>query len=276
MDCTKFETLLSSYVDGLLEQNEASLFRAHSLQCRDCRALIDDVKATISECRDQQDVEPPMPLEAVLAAIPTVHRALDCQGFEELITEFLDGFVPAVTYHRFEEHANSCTTCSTTLTDVVYAVAACHSVHTFEEVEISPAIEDQLLAIMPECKLGVARKFGNRFAAFAGNLLPRATQSARWTYATAALLAFATFSFLLFGFSDDRTVGGIYRQAHVKFSELYTRGADVYSQTDKAVARLERVGIGIGELWETLGGESKNDGRNDPSTNGGVQKPEKN
>lgn len=276
MDCNKFETLLSSYVDGMLEPSEASLFRAHSLQCRDCRALIDDVRATISECRAQQDIEPPIPLESALEAIPSEHRSLGCEGFEELITEFLDGFVPAATYHRFEEHANTCDKCSTILTDVVYAVAACHSVHTFEEVEISSAIEDQLLAIMPERKLGVARKIANRFAAFAGGLLPRATQSARWTYATAALLAFATFSFLLFGFSDDRTVGGIYRQAHVKFSELYTRGADVYTQTDKAVARLERVGIGIGELWETLGGESKNDGRNDPPPNGGVQKPEKN
>ncbi len=283
MDCNRFESLLSDYFDGLLVPGEAALFRTHSLQCRACRSLMDDVKAAISDCRQQDDLEPPLPLQTALSAIPAEHGALGCNGFEELITEFLDGFVPAQTYHRFEQHTEECDRCSTLLTGVVYAVAGCHSVHTFEEVEVAEPVLARLIAIMPERAPSVAHRIADRFAAFAGHLLPGTTQSARWTFATAASLAFATFAVLLFGFSDDGTVNGIYRQAHVKISELYTQGSDVYTQTDKAVARLERVGLGIGEFWDTLGGETKTEGKEDnrnrrqpPNSNKRIETREKN
>jgi len=243
---------------------------------------MDDVKAAINACRQQDELEPSALLETVLAAIPAEHGALGCSGFEELITEFLDGFVPAPAYHRFEEHAEKCDQCSTLLTGVVYAVAACHSVHTFEEVEVAEPLLARLIAMMPEHTPSLARRVADRFAAFAGHLVPPATQSARWTFATAASLAFATFALLLFGFSDDGTVTGIYRQAHVKVSELYTRGADVYTQTDKVVARLERVGLGIGEFWDTLGGETKSDSKDnhnqkqEPNSNKRMETTEKN
>lgn len=283
MDCNRFESVLSDYFDGLLVPGDATLFRAHALQCRACRSLMDDVKAAISACQQQEDLEPPVLLETTLAAIPGEQAALGCNAFEELITEFLDGFVPAQTYHRFEEHTEECDECSTLLTGVVYAVAGCHSVHTFEEVDVAEPLMARLNAIMPEGTPSRARRLADRFAAFAGHLIPRTTQSARWTFATAASLAFATFALLLFGFSDDGTVKGIYRQAHVKISELYTQGADVYTQTDKVVARLERVGLGIGELWDTLGGETKTDGKDDnrnpkqaPNSNQRIDTSEKN
>lgn len=283
MDCNKFENGISDYFDGLLAPGDATSFRAHALQCRACHSLMDDVKAAISACRQQDELEPPALLETALAAIPAEHGALECSGFEELITEFLDGFVPAPTYHRFEEHAEKCDECSTLLTGVVYAVAACHSVHTFEEVEVTEPLLARLIAMMPERTPSLARRVADRFAAFAGHLIPHTTQSARWTFATAASLAFATFALLLFGFSDDGTVTGIYRQAHVKVSELYTQGADVYTQTDKVVARLERVGLGIGEFWDTLGGETKSDGKEDnhnqkqaPNSNKQIETSEKN
>lgn len=282
MDCDRFEEGLSDYFDGLLVRREASLFRAHALQCRECRSLMDDVKAAISVCKVQDEVEPPSLLEPSLLAIAVEQGTLGCGGFEDLITEFLDGFVPAVTYHRFEEHAETCDQCSALLTGVVYAVAACHSVHTFEEVEVAEPVMARLIAIAPPRKTRLTRRVADRFAAFAGGLIPRPSQSARWTFATAGSLAFATFAVLLFGFSDDGTVAGIYRQAHVKASELYSQGAEVYTQTDEAVARLERVGLGIGEFWDTLGGETKSDVKDsrdqvqEPNSNRRVQTSEKN
>ena len=276
MDCRKFEGALSDYFDGLLAPEIATQFRAHSLQCRGCRSLMDDVKTAISACREQDEIDTPQLLETTLTAIPAEHQALSCSGFEELVTEFLDGFVPAPTYHRFEKHAEECTDCSTLLTGVVYAVAACHLVHTFEEVDIAEPVLARLIEIMPERKPGLARRVADRFAALAGQLIPRPTQSARWTFATAASLSFATFALLLFGFSDDGTIAGIYRQAHVKASELYTQGADVYTQTDKVVARLERVGMGIGELWQTLGGETKAEDAPPPSSHQRIDGAEKN
>jgi predicted anti-sigma-YlaC factor YlaD len=273
MDCNRFEEGMSDYFDGLLVGQEMSLFRAHSLQCRGCRALMDEVKATINVCKERDEIEPPAVLENMLAAIPVEHGPLDCAGFEELITEFLDGFVPAATYHRFEEHVDKCDECSSVLTGVVYAVAACHSVHTFEEVDVDETVVARLIDMMPARTPRLARRLADRFAAFAGRLIPHTTESARWTFATAGSLAFATFALLLFGFSDDGTVKGIYRQAHVRASELYTQGSEVYTRTDEAVARLERVGLGIGEFWDTLGGETRSDRKdsrdqkNEPNSN---------
>lgn len=257
MDCSRFESAISDYFDGLLAPQSATLFRSHALQCRACRSLMDDVKTAISACRQSSEIEPRPLLATSLVAIAAEHQALNCSGFEELITEFLDGFLPAATYHRFEEHSEGCSDCSTSLTGVVYAVAACHSVHTFEEVDVPEPMLARLIEMMPERTPGLVRRAADHFVKLAAYLMPRPTQSARWTFATAASLAFATFALLLFGFSDDGTVGGIYRQAHVRVSELYTQGADVYTQTDKVVARLERVGMGIGEFWDTLGGETK-------------------
>ena len=150
MDCNRFESLVSDYFDGLLAPADAALFRTHALQCRACRSLMDDVKAAISACRKQDDLEPPVALQTALSTIPAEYGSLGCSGFEELITEFLDGFVPAQTYHRFEQHTEECEMCSTLLTGVVYAVAGCHSVHTFEEVEVAEPVLARLIAIMPE------------------------------------------------------------------------------------------------------------------------------
>src|SRR5436190_8841336 len=160
MKCTAFEKRLSDYFDGLLKALEASQFRAHALQCRACRALMDEVKGTIRLCNEQDELDTPVTLEAALEAISIGHSAFGCNEFEALITEFLDGFVPAACYHRFEEHASMCGGCSTLLTDVVYAVAACHSVHTFEEVEAPLRLIEDLLMIAPSVKQSLARRLG--------------------------------------------------------------------------------------------------------------------
>ena len=136
MNCVKFEEMLSDYVDGMLAHAAQGPFAEHALSCRACRALLDDVKSAVGECKEAIEVEMPFELDLALGMIPETCAPLDCSSFEELITEFLDGFVPASTYHRFEEHEAECKTCSKLLTGVVYAVAACHSVHTYEEYEI--------------------------------------------------------------------------------------------------------------------------------------------
>jgi anti-sigma factor RsiW len=282
MNCDTFENKLSDYFDGLLARQDTSQFRAHALQCRECRSLMDEIKGTIQICREEGDLETPAALETALAAISVEHAPVGCDGFEALITEFLDGFVPAPVYHRFEEHAGNCSECSMLLTEVVYAVAACHSVHTFEEVEIPASMVGALLGVMRARKRSLARRVANRFGVIADHLIPNPIQSARWTFATSVILAVAMLAFLFVGFSDDGTVAGIYRQAHVKASELYSHGTDVYVQTDKAVARLETVGYRIGEFWDTLGGATEPEGKGGqspgqaPNSNQRIESSEKN
>jgi predicted anti-sigma-YlaC factor YlaD len=255
MECSQFEEQLSDYLDGTLARAEVTPFRAHALCCRACRAIMDEIKGALDECRQDDAVEVPSMLESSLLTIAEEHRAFECAAFEELITEFLDGFVPAATYHRFEEHAAGCAPCSDLLTNVVFAVAACHSVHTYEEVELPAPLFDRLFAIsragVPARKAGL----GMSVSAWAARLLPRATTAPRWSMATAASIALASFMLLLYGFSDDRSVAGIYRQAQNRFAQLYSRSTDIYAQKDALAARLERVGMGLDEIWDGLGGD---------------------
>ena len=259
MICSNFEEMLSDYVDGALAPSTQRLAAEHVLSCRTCRTLLDDVKSAVGECRQAFEVETPFELDTVLEMIPEECAGLDCFGFEELITEFLDGFVPASTYHRFEEHEAECASCSKLLTGVVYAVAACHSVHTYEEYEVPESVTANLLAMMPERRASLAARLAEQARALTSRLMPRAT-GARWSFATASALAFSTFAALLFGFSDDRTIAGIYRQAHVKAVELYSQGSDIYAQKDEVVAGIQKVGSDLGEIWDTIGGESKSTG----------------
>jgi anti-sigma factor RsiW len=263
MNCIKFEEMVSDYVDGLLAQTAQGQFAEHALSCRTCRALLDDVKSALGECKQAYAVETPFELDLHLQTIPVEFAPLDCFGFEELITEFLDGFVPASTYHKFEEHEAQCEACSRLLTGVVYAVAACHSVHTYEEYEVPKIVADNLLEIMPERRPSLISTLAEQARAVACRLMPRATTGARWSFATGSALAFATFAILLFGFSDDQTISGIYRQAHVKVAELYSQGADIYAHKDEVVGGIQKVGSGIGEIWETIGGENESKGPGD-------------
>ena len=257
MDCSTFESRISEYLDGLLAKPEADLLREHSLQCRTCRALVDEVREALGLCRTENDLETPALLEDSLSSILAEHGPMTCSGFEALITEVLDGFVPAATYHRFEEHSDSCRACSSLLTGVVYAVAACHSVHTYEEVETPDSLLSKLVAIIPAGQRRVRHIITARITALAAGMIPNRTQTARWSFGTAASIAFASIAFLLLGFSDDGSLHGVYRQAHREAAELYSRGADIYAERERVAARIERVGLSIGELWDTIGGESK-------------------
>jgi hypothetical protein len=207
----------------------------------------------------KHEVEAPSVLEDALLMIPIEHAQIDCAGFEELITEFLDGFVPASTYHRFEEHAAACDQCSSLLNSIVYAVAACHSVHTYEEVEAPADLFDRLVGVMPERERALRKRVSDGVRALAAQLLPRPTQSAGWRVATAFSLAAATFAFLLLSFSDDGSVKGILRQAEVTAGDIYEQGASLYEKTDEVMARFEEVGKGLGEMLGGDGGSKEAD-----------------
>lgn len=216
---------------------------------------MDDIKGALYDAKEPIEVSDA--LENVLLSVQDRYAPLSCAAFEALITEFLDGFVPALTYHRFEAHANECGECSVLLTEVVYAVAACHSVHTYEELEVSEAFEAKLVAVMPERVNSFGRRIALQTAAFVSSLLPRATQSRGWSFGTASSLAFAMFALLLFGFSDDGTVSGIFRQAQVEISAIYSHSTDLYAQKDEVIAELHKVRSDLGDVWNTLGGETE-------------------
>jgi predicted anti-sigma-YlaC factor YlaD len=255
MKCEEFEARISEFLDGTLDRLEASRLREHSLECRACRALVDDVRNIITDCRAKDHPDFPASLDLNLHRIPAAHAPMDCAHYEELITEFLDGFVPASTYHRFEEHASQCDPCSSLLTEVVYAVAACHGVHSYADYAPPDALLDRLVAAGPPRDRRLSRIVAGELRSLVERIIPQPVPVPRPSVTMGLSLAACTLLFLLLGFSDDGTVPGIYRQAELKAGDLYSRGASVYGEKDRVVAELKEVQSDIGEVWKALGGD---------------------
>ena len=271
ISCKGFNSLLAEYVDGGLKQDIRKGMAGHSLQCRSCRALLDDVKLKLKESgRDVEIVTNPR-LEAVLEAIPECESDLNCSSFEDLISDFLDGFVHASVYHRFAHHSDVCVKCSRVLTDVVYAVAACHSVHIYEEHEVPQSLEGRLSDI----GRGTERQAGRASVPIATGLRPKQSPSPFESLkaglyrllpttsvervATVTGLLLASVAMAMFGPAKDAGVLGMLRRAQ-------SRATSIYSQKEIVEARFERVGEDLGKVWKALGGTDSMDGGDDNGT----------
>lgn len=258
MSCDEFQVLLADYLGGSLDREESRGFAAHALRCLSCRATLDDVKARLREDDSAHDLEAAPSLTNSLESIPGGRTTLECSRFQDLITEFLDGFVPAPTYHRFGLHSAQCDDCAALVTDVVYAVAACHSVHTYEELDVPAALVNRLIMIGPgrKPKLGLAARLRRTIDRRLDPL--RYLQS---RLAGGSALVCATLASLLIGFSDDMTFAGIYRQAHVKAAVIYDRGIGIYSRKDDVAAQVEMVGSDLSEVLGAIAGEPESPAR---------------
>jgi hypothetical protein len=271
ISCNGFSSLLAEYVDGGLKQDIRKEMAGHSLQCRSCRALLDDVKLKLKESgRDVEVITNPR-LEAVLEAIPECESDLNCSSFEDLISDFLDGFVHASVYHRFAHHSDLCVKCSRVLTDVVYAVAACHSVHIYEEHDVPQSLEARLSAI----GCGTERKAGRASSPAVTGLRPKRSPSpfdslkaglyrllpttSVERVATVSGLLLASVAMAMFGPAKDAGVLGVLRRAQ-------SRATSIYSQREIVEARFERVGEDLGRVWKALGGTDSMDGGDDNGT----------
>jgi hypothetical protein len=262
MNCMEFESLVGDYVGRDLQPEVKSRFAEHSLRCQDCRKLLDDIRGKLSDPETAENTGGLHHLDAGLESIPELHGSLDCWGFQELVTEFLDGFVPAPVYHRFVSHSDECADCSRILTGVVYAVAFCHSVHMNEELEVPSDLNRHLLDIAFDGKSmrAGAAGLGGGTSIFGGSRpdkwygkLHRAARSMVRALppnlprlATASSLVAASLAMLFFGSVKEMAWLGIYRRAQV-------RVAGVYNQTADVQFTFEQMKSDIGQAWKTVG-----------------------
>jgi predicted anti-sigma-YlaC factor YlaD len=235
VSCNQFEAMLSDYLGQALEPRDSRRFAEHALLCRNCRALLDDVKARLKDSHQVGQAYASRELEDLLVKIPSQYNSLTCSGFEELITDFLDGFLPAPAYHRFAAHSANCNVCSSLLTDVVLAIAAAHSVHIYEEVEVPEALASRLqnIAIGDQKRRKLAR-----FKSLLRYAFPRA-----WPrVAAAAAIGFATLLSGRFGF------GEVLRTAGLKAVSLYSNTLEFGAN------RMETAAASFNSVWQSIGG----------------------
>src|SRR5438067_4034088 len=127
MLCTEFEDRLTDYLDGALEGDAGRAFSEHAMRCPVCHELLSEVRNTIVECRADVPPQPSPELEARILLKTAPETSMTCEEFEDYLTDYLDGFLPAALYHRWERHAALCANCTNLPGEVVRAIGACYS-----------------------------------------------------------------------------------------------------------------------------------------------------
>jgi anti-sigma factor RsiW len=224
MLCTEFEDRLTDYLDGALDVAVHSAFAEHALRCPVCHELLSEVKNMMQACRTAEVPPPSAELEAHILIETMPEAAMTCDEFEEYLTDYLDGFLPASLYHRWERHAARCDRCTELPGQVVRAIGACYT-YINEEKPVPAHLHEKIL----QATLGttdaeeVRAPFAARLAAYLRALLDPIVSPQFATVATMLLVAVLVLTNTV---SADGSISGMYRASVRLAEQTYTRGAN--------------------------------------------------
>ncbi|MGH9883546.1 MAG: anti-sigma factor family protein, partial [Pyrinomonadaceae bacterium] len=209
MLCTDFEDRLTDYLDGALESETHRAFAEHALRCPVCHDTLIQVRNTLQACKMASVPPPPRNLEASILLETAPELAMTCEDFEEFLTDYLDGFLPAPLYHRWERHASLCVRCTELPGEVVRSIGACYT-YIAEELPISAGLNERIL----QATLGTVRPqelrapLASRVASWLRAWLDPIVSPQLATVATMLLVAVLVLTNTV---SADGSIGGIYQ-----------------------------------------------------------------
>ena len=145
IECSEFEELLTDYLDGNLDRSTHKSVAEHALRCPLCHSLLNEVRDALKICRE---ISPPKTsithLEARILAMTAPETRMACELFEDHLTDYLDGFLPAPVFHRWERHAVLCEKCTDLPGEVVRTIAACYT-YKMDELPIPANLNARIL-----------------------------------------------------------------------------------------------------------------------------------
>ncbi|MBS1796805.1 MAG: zf-HC2 domain-containing protein [Acidobacteria bacterium] len=145
IDCAEFEERLTDYLDGTLERPLHKAVAAHALRCPLCHSLLNEVRDALEACHEISAPKHSMThLEARILSMTMPETAMTCEQFEEHLTDYLDGFLPATLFHRWERHAVLCDQCTDLPGAVVRSIAACYTYKT-DELMVPAGLHERIL-----------------------------------------------------------------------------------------------------------------------------------
>src|SRR6266705_6913028 len=144
MLCHEFEEQLTDYLDGTLPAETNRLFAEHAMRCPVCHDLLSEVKNTLLVCSASEAPPAGAGLEARILIKTMPQTAISCADFEDHLTDYLDGFLLAPLYHRWERHAALCADCSALPGEVVRSIGACYT-YLQEELSVPDGLEARIL-----------------------------------------------------------------------------------------------------------------------------------
>lgn len=216
MLCEDFENQLSDYLETALDAETHRAFSEHALRCPVCHQTLSEVKITMQACRVAEVPPPTRELEALILQSTMPETAMTCSEFEESLTDYLDGFLPAPFYHRWERHAALCDRCTELPGEVVRSIGACYTYIT-EEKPVPFGLNQRIL----QATLGtltaaeVRAPLSARFASWLRLLLDPIVSPQLATVATMLLLAVFVLANTV---SADGSITGVY-QASLRLAE---------------------------------------------------------
>ncbi len=208
MLCNDFENRLTDYLDGSLKPEVHKSFVEHALRCPVCHETLSGVRNTMQACQAASALEPSRELEARILLSTMPEAAMACEDFEEHLTDYLDGFLPASLYHRWERHAVLCERCTELPGEVVRAIGACYT-YIGEELPVPVGLHERILLATSETHLSqeIRASFGERVATWLRLWLDPIISPQLATVATMLLVAMFVLTNTV---SADGSISGVY------------------------------------------------------------------
>ena len=228
INCSTFEELLTDYLDKTLESRAHKSVAAHALACPLCHSLLNDVKDSLEVCRKISAPAMPMTrLEARVLSMTMPETAMPCEKFEDHLTDYLDGFLPAAAFHRWERHAALCNACEDLPGMVVRSIASLYT-YKMDELAVPAGLHERIMNLTlgtakpEEVKASLTSRVGEwvrgiRFPIGVPQLAPVAMMM---------MLAFFMFSQTV---SADGSIAGVYQESVQLAKQTYQQGADVWN-----------------------------------------------
>ena len=252
MLCHEFEDQLTDYLDGTLAAETHRSFAEHAMRCPVCHDLLGDVKSTLLACSSSEAPPAGIDLDARILMRTAPESTISCAQFEEHLTDYLDGFLLAPLYHRWERHAALCESCSELPGEVVRTIGACYT-YLQDELPVPAGLEARILQdtignVLPE---RVRAPLMSRLVEWLRGALDPIVSPQLATVATMLLVAVFVLTNTV---STDGSVGGLYT-ASLKLAEQTAGSATRGSE--KGVKKL------AGSVDELMGGDDKKKGSNE-------------
>ena len=232
MFCHEFENSLSDYLDERLDKETRSKVAAHALQCPVCHELLNAVKSSMKMCHEAAvfEIRQPSPqLEARILQMTMPETAMTCDEFEELLTDYLDGFLPAYLFHRWERHACLCSHCTNLPGEVVRSIGVCYT-YKANELPLPEGLHKRIL----EMTLGTANTAKVRMSVFEqikqmleSILKPIFSPVFTPQLASVAMMLVVAFFVLTNSISVDGSISSIYQQGAQLAAQTYEESANV-------------------------------------------------
>jgi anti-sigma factor RsiW len=225
INCSRFEELLTDYLDKTLENGVNTAVAEHALACPLCHALLNDVKESLEVCRNIAVPSAPVTrLEARVLSMTMPETAMTCDDFESYLTDYLDGFLPATSFHRWERHAALCTGCEDLPGMVVRSIAACYT-YKLDELAVPAGLNQRIINLTSA--LGLPKTAKASWTSQAGDWV----KGLRWPIGIPQVGAVATmlmFAFLVFSqtVSADGSLAGVYQKSVELAEQTYQQSAD--------------------------------------------------